>query len=326
MNTWKHRGLRTTAGLLLSVASLSAVAQTWPQRPIRLIQGFAVGGNSDAIARVLGTELGKALGQPVVVEARTGAGGPLASDAVARAAPDGHTLLMATGGHAVTGALYKSLSYKPVVSYEWIGQAVVFPFVVAVRSDSPHATLAQLIATAKAKPKALNFGSAGIGSTQHLVGELLASQAGVQLMHVPYKGEAAALVGLLGGELDAIVAGGATVLPQLKGGKIRVLAVSSGARWSALPDVPTAGQAGVPGFDVASWASLAAPAGTPVAVVQRLQTELNKALQLPEVRTRLEALGGDVHPETPARTRERVASDLQRWKRVVEEARIELPQ
>ena len=300
----------------------AAVAQDYPNRPIKIVQGFAPGGNADNIARVLGAEMSKAMGQPIIVEARPGAGGNLAAAVVAKAAPDGYTLLLAVGGHTASGALYRSLSYRSVEDFEWISTATVFPFLIGVRSDGDAKTMQQLLATAKAKPGTLTYGTAGIGSTQHLTGELLASMAGLNMVHVPYKGDAGAITALLGGEIVFAVTPGTALLPHVKSGRLTALAVSGAMRWKGMPDVPTLQEIGVPGFDVGSWAGLATTAGTPKPIVQRLHVEMQSALQLPEVRARLESFGGEVRGSTPEEMRSRVANEIARWSKVIEGAKI----
>ena len=301
----------------------SVFAQEYPSRPIRIVQGFAPGGNADNIARVLGNEMSKSLGQPIVVETKPGAGGNLAADAVAKATPDGYTLLLAVGGHSVSGALYKSLPYRSVEDFDWISTATIFAFTISVNSEKGPKTLVELIQQAKSNSQGVSFGSAGIGSTQHLTGELLASATGSKMLHVPYKGDSASLTGLLGGETTFVVAPPTAVLPLVKGGKLRAIAVTRNVRWQGLPDVPTVEEGGVPGFDVASWAGLAAPAGTPRPIVMRLNAEMQKALQAAEVRGRLESFGGEVRGSTPEEMRARVASEVARWSKVVREAKIE---
>ena len=315
-----------TACLLAMLAALALApvvqAQDYPTRPIKIIQGFAPGGNADSIARLLGQEMSRSLGQPVIVETKAGAGGNIAAEAVARAAPDGYTLLLAVGGHTVSGALYQTLGYKSVEGFEWISTATVFPFVLSVRSDSPQQNVAELLAAARAKPDGVSYGSAGIGSTQHLTGALLASVTGTQLLHVPYKGDAGALTALLAGDVNFIIAPGTATLPHVRGGRLKAIAVSGATRWPGLPDVPTVQEAGVPGFDVSSWAGLATTAGTPRAIVERLNAEVLKALQVPEVRARLEGFGGEVRGSTPEEMRQRIASEVQRWSKVIAEAGI----
>ena len=315
-----------TACLLAMLAALALApvvqAQDYPTRPIKIIQGFAPGGNADSIARLLGQEMSRSLGQPVIVETKAGAGGNIAAEAVARAAPDGYTLLLAVGGHTVSGALYQTLGYKSVEGFEWISTATVFPFVLSVRSDSPQQNVAELLAAARAKPDGVSYGSAGIGSTQHLTGALLASVTGTQLLHVPYKGDAGALTALLAGDVNFVIAPGTATLPHVRGGRLKAIAVSGATRWPGLPDVPTVQEAGVPGFDVSSWAGLATTAGTPRAIVERLNAEVLKALQVPEVRARLESFGGEVRGSTPDEMRARIASEVQRWSKVIAEAGI----
>lgn len=300
-----------------------AVAQTYPVKPVTLTVGFAPGGNADTLARVLAREMASGLGKPVQVEGKPGAGGNIAAAAVAHASPDGHTLLLITGGHAVSGALYKSLGYKTLDSFEPIAVVTSFPFLIAAKAESADNTLPALLARAKAKPGAVMFGSAGIGSTQHLTGELLASMAQTPMTHVPYKGDSAALVALLGGEVDFIVAPPAAIMAQLKAGKVKALAVSGGSRWRALSEVPTVAESGVAGFDVQSWLGLATTAGTPKPVVDRLSAEVQRVTQIPAVRTAIESMGSDITVTSPDETRKRMATELQRWTKVIDEARIE---
>ena len=316
--------MRKLAVLLAAFAlSTGAAAQDYPTRAIRIVQGFAPGGNADTIARLLGNEMSKGLGQPVVVESKPGAGGNIAADTVAKAQPDGYTLLLAVGGHSVSGALYKSLSYRSVEDFEWLSTATVFPFLLVVRSDSTLQNVAGLVQAAKAKADAVSFGSAGTGSTQHLTGELLASVAGVKMLHIPYKGDAGSLAALLAGDINFVVTPATAALPLIKGGRIRPIAVTSGARWPGLPDTPTVKEGGLADFDVGSWAGLATTAGTPRPIVMRLHAEMQKALQVPEIRARREAFGGEVRGSTPEEMRARVTSEIARWSKVIRDAKIE---
>ena len=310
------------AALVLTVVAAPADAQGYPNRPIKILQGFAPGGNADTIARVIGNELGKNLGQPIVVEARAGAGGNLASDAVAKSPPDGYTLVLLTGGHTASGALYKTLPFDPADSFDMISTISLFPFLFTVRSDSPYQTLRALIDAVKAKPESVAYGTAGIGSTHHLTGELLAKMANAPFLHVPYKGDAAAITSLLGGEIPLVVATPTVAVAQVKAGKLKVVATSGGTRWSGMPDVPTAAEAGVPGFDVRSWVGMAAPAGTPKPIIERLNAELQKVILLPDVRARLEALGGEARGSTPQELKERVVFEVARWKKVIADSKI----
>jgi tripartite-type tricarboxylate transporter receptor subunit TctC len=316
--------MRRFAAFMAALAlTAAAIAQEYPNRPIKILQGFAPGGNADAIARILAAEMSKGLGQPIVVEAKPGAGGNLAAEAVAKAPPDGHLLLLATGGHAVSGAIYKSLSYPSVDGFEWISTATLFPFMLSVRSDGKFASLADVLAAVRAKPESVTYGTAGVGATQHLTGELLASMAGVRFLHVPYKGDAGALTALLAGDVNFIITPATAPLPHIKSGKLKAIAVTRNVRWSGMPEVPTVDEGGVKGFDVGSWAGLAAPASTPRPIGQRLHAEMQRALQSSDVRAKLEGFGGEVRGSTSAELRARVSAEVERWARVIRDANIE---
>jgi tripartite-type tricarboxylate transporter receptor subunit TctC len=308
--------------LALCSAAVLAMAQSYPERPIKILQGFAPGGNADAIARAVSGEMGKGLAQSFVVEAQAGAGGTIAATTVSKAKPDGYTLLLATGGHAVAGALYNNLAYRTVQDFEMVSTITYFPFLVVVPADSKFSSLSALLANAKANPDKMSYGTAGIGSTHHLAGELLASMSKTQLLHVPYRGDSAALTALLAGDIPMIIAPPTAVLANIKAGKLRAIATTSPQRWAGLPDVPTVAEQGVAGYDVRSWAGLMAPAGTPRPVIDRLNTELQKALQVPAVKARLEEMGGDVRGSTPEEMRVMVANQTQKWIQVVNDAKI----
>jgi tripartite-type tricarboxylate transporter receptor subunit TctC len=309
--------------IALAAVLPQAAAQDYPVRPIRLIQGFATGGNADTVARILAQEMAKGLGQPVVVEPKPGAGSTIAADAVAKAAPDGYTLLLVTGGHSVAGALYKALPYNTVDSFEMISTATFFPFLVIVRGDFPAQSIRSLLELARAKPGSVAFGSAGTGATQHLTGELLGSMAGVKFLHVPYKGDSAAITGLLGGDTQFVIAPATAALGQLHSGRLRAIAATGPVRWQGMPDVPSVAESGVPDFDVRSWMGLATSAGTPHIVVDRLNAEMQRALKIPEVRAKLEEIGGEVRGSTPGEMRNRVATELKNWTQVIRQAKIE---
>jgi len=315
--------LLNTTALASSLAwPASGRAQGWPERPIKVLQGFAPGGNADTIARVVGGEMAKGLGQPLVVEAVAGAGGTLASAAVARAMPDGHTLLLATGGHAVAGALYDKLPYQTVASFQMVSTITFFPFLVVTQADKGPRSLADALAAARSKPESVAYGTAGIGSTHHLAGELLARLGNARLLHVPYKGDAASVTALLAGDIPLIIAPPTAVLGHLKAGKLRALAVTGPQRWPGMPDVPTVAEQGVAGFDVRSWAGWMLPAGTPAAIVERLHAQTQRALQVAAVRERLEQLGGEARSSTPQEMGAMVAAELQKWQQVVADAKI----
>lgn len=302
----------------------AASAQTYPERPVRVLHGFAAGGNADVVARLVATEMAKDLGQPLVVEPKPGAGGTIAAATVAMAKPDGYNLLLATGGHAIAGVLYDKLPYDTAKSFQPISALTSFPFLVVVNVASPHNNLGDLLKAAKAKPNPMTFGSAGIGTGQHMTGELLANRAGSAFTHVPYRGESASVTALLGNEVDFVVIAPTTALPQVKAGKLRALGTSGSARWSGLPDVPTVAEQGVPNFEVRSWTALLAPAGTPQPVIDRLNAQVTTALQDATLRNKLaEATGGDVHASTPKELQATIESDLKRWAQLVKDAKIQ---
>jgi tripartite-type tricarboxylate transporter receptor subunit TctC len=308
--------------LLSLLISGAAFAQTYPDKSIKILQGFAPGGNADAIARAVGGEIAKSLGQAVVVDAQAGAGGTIAATTVAKAKPDGYTLLLATGGHAVAGAIYNSLNYKTVQDFEMISTITYFPFLIVINAENKIANFPALLNQAKANPGKIAYGTAGIGSTHHLAGELLASMGKVDLLHVPYRGDAGSITALLAGDVPFIIAPPTAVLANIKAGKLKAIAATGPQRWAGLPDVPTVAEQGVAGYDVRSWAGLMAPAGTPKPVIDKLNAETLKAIQLPHVKARLEEMGGDVRGSTSDEMKNMVAFETQKWIQVVNNAKI----
>jgi tripartite-type tricarboxylate transporter receptor subunit TctC len=308
--------------MLALLVSGVALAQTYPDKNIKIMQGFAPGGNADAIARAVGSEISKSVGQAVVVEAQAGAGGTIAATTVAKSKPDGYTLLLATGGHAVAGAIYNNLNYKTVQDFEMVSTITYFPFLVVINAENKIANFPALLNQAKANPGKIAYGTAGIGSTHHLAGELLASMAKVDLLHVPYRGDAGSITALLAGDVPFIIAPPTAVLTNIKAGKLKAIAATGPQRWVGLPDVPTVAEQGVPGYDVRSWAGLMAPAGTPKPVIDKLNAETLKAIQLPHVKARLEEMGGDVRGSTSDEMKNMVTSETQKWIQVVNNAKI----
>ncbi|HEX9461694.1 MAG TPA: tripartite tricarboxylate transporter substrate binding protein [Alphaproteobacteria bacterium] len=316
---------RSTVGLLLGIMLLAAspaAAQTYPTRPITLTHGFGAGGNADTIARLLAGPLTESLGQPVIVEPRIGASGIIAADRTAKARPDGHTLVILPGGHAVAAALYKSLPFDPLNDFQMISLLTSFPMVISVRKDHRFRDIADLIAQAKAKPGAVTFSSVGIGSTQHLTGELLAAMTGVQLTHIPYKGGSAPLTDLLGGQIEVMIDTLTVTTPQLEAGVIRALAITSRDEWPLLPGIPPVA-ATVPDFDVRSWLSLATTRGVPRPIIDRLNQEVRKALASAPVKARLEGMGNQVTPDSPDEMQAFMVSEAARWTKVIRDAKVE---
>jgi tripartite-type tricarboxylate transporter receptor subunit TctC len=311
---------------LLALVALSApsLAQDYPNRVIKMLQGFPPGGNVDAVARVLAQEMSKGLGQTIVVEAKPGQAGSFAAEAVVRADPDGYTLLTVPSAHAVTGALSKTLKYKPVDDLEWISTVSSYPFVLSVRKDSKFKTWGEMLRAARAEPGKVSYGSAGLGSTLHMAVELLANTAGVKFLHVPYRGEAPSFTGLLTGDVDFVINTTTVATPQVKSGEVRGIAVTSRTRWKDLPDVATVEEAGLPGFELISWTGVAATAGIPKPIAARLNAEVLRALDVPDVRTRLESFGAEVRGSTPAEMRALVARQIELWAKLGKEANIQL--
>lgn len=293
----------------------------YPARPVRLIHGFGAGGNADVVARLVGKQLTQSLGQPVVVEIKSGAGGRIASDAVAKAKPDGYTLIMLTGAHTVSAAVSRELSYDPVKDFSFLSTVSKFPFVIAVRADHPARTLADLLAMAAKAPAKITFTSVGVGSTQHMTGELLATEGKVELLHIPYRGGGAPVEAVLSGDVDILVDTLTVATPQLKAGKLRALAVTSAIPWPQAPDIAPVAQT-LPGFEVLSWLGIAGPPGLPENIAATLNSAIGKALEEGEVKQTLATLGSQPAPSSPAAMRDMVASEIVRWKQVVKAAGI----
>ncbi len=320
MTNASFRKIVLTPFLLMGFA-LSAAAQTYPERPVRIVVGFPPGGSSDTVARVVAQHLSPLLGQPVVVENKPGAGGVIGSDQVAKAAPDGHTLLLATAGHSTAAAMMQKLPFDAVKDFAWISTVTTYPFAIATASDSSIKNLPDLIAKAKAAPGKITYSSAGVGTSHHLLGEWLSSLAGIEMNHIPFKGGTSPLTEVLSGRVDVMIETMTLVLPHMKSGKLRGLAVTSPEPKDYLPEVPPASRT-VPGLVFQSWLGIAAPAGTPAAVVQKLNSDLRKALSEPDVQKRLAALGGGAAPVSPEEMRAQVDSEIERWKRLVAERNI----
>ncbi|MBT9502317.1 MAG: tripartite tricarboxylate transporter substrate binding protein [Burkholderiaceae bacterium] len=317
-----------TVSLLAGLAGLSnlALAQdAWPSKPIKLIVPFAAGGTSDILGRLLGEKLQAALKQTVIIENRAGAGGVVGADAVAKSPPDGYTLLLGTiASHAINPAMKSKMPYDASKDFAHVALLGSISNVLLVGTDQPFKSVKDVIAAAKAKPDSIAFASAGQGSSQHMSGELFKLLAGADLAHVPYKGSAPAIQDLIGNQIPSSFETVTVALPHIQAGKVRALAVTSAQRSAALPNVPTMQEAGVPGFDVSSWQAMYAPAGTPAAIVTRLNSEIEKILAMPEVKARLDTLGLVHNPLTPAQFADFNRQEIAKWTRVAREGKVQL--
>ena len=314
---------RLIAGACALFLAGVAAAQDFPTKPIRVVVPFPPGGNSDALARIVGAELAKPLGQQIVVENRAGAGGTIAATSVAKSAPDGYTLFLNTAGtHGIATTLYPNLQYDAIRDFAPITNVAAAPLLFLVGAQSPYRTLGELIAAAKANPKRLPFGSAGMGSSGHMSTEMFLTMAGIEMVHVPYKGGHLAAMDLMAGLVHLVLDQIPASLPQIKAGKMRALAISTPRRSELLPEVPTAAEAGVPGYNAQSWFGLVAPAGTPRPVIARLHGEVVKVLANPEVRTRILGIGMEPVGDTPEQFAAHIRSEIERWGRVVKAAGI----
>jgi tripartite-type tricarboxylate transporter receptor subunit TctC len=316
----RRRQLAAALGAALGSPWFAAHAQAYPARPVRIVHGFDSGSNPDVVARIIGPALTERLGQAIIVDAKPGAGGRIATAHVATQEPDGYTLMMLTAGDSVIAATDSKLSYDLLRDFAFISSAIQFPFVILVGAGSPFRSLRDLIDAAKRAPGKLSFGTPGIRTTQHFCGELLKSTADIDLLHVPFKGSP--LQDLIGGRLDLMIAAPSVSTPQIQGGKVRALAVTGPGRMETLPAVPAVAET-LPGFEVTSWLGLAAPAKTSPAIVERLSAEVRQVLGRPAVRERLLAIGSEPGGSTGAALRARVAADIGKWKGLAGKARLD---
>jgi len=312
---------RTFAVSLLLFSSLAA-AQTYPAKPVTVIVPFAVGGSTDIVARIVAQELSSSLGKQVIVDNRTGGGGVIGWGAVARAAPDGYTLLTEELSFAIAAGLVPNLPYDPKKAFTHITTAVSVPHVLVVNPSVKANTVKELIALVKADPGTLNYGSGGNGTNTHLGGELFKSLTGVEMTHVPYRGAGAVIQDLIAGQVQVLVTSVPTALPHIKSGKLRALMVTSEKRVAVLPDVPSAPEAGVPKMLMEFWIGFAAPAGTPQPIVDRLNKEIVAGLSAQGTKKRLTELGLDPVGSTPAQAAKLVDDEIQRWGAVIKAANI----
>ena len=318
-----HRFIGAIALALVWACGLSATAaaQSYPARPVTIVVPNAAGGGTDTVARLIGDQLSRQLNQSFVVENKTGAGGIVGSELVAKSAPDGYTLLIVSIAHAVNPALYK-LPYDPLKAFAPISIFASSPNVLAIYPGLPAKDLKEFVALAKSQPGEIQYGSGGVGGSPHLGMELFKRVAGIDLTHVPFRGSGPAVIDVTGGHTKAIMATVTTLSPHVKSGKLRALGVSGKTRNHVLPDVPTMDEAGVPGYDAGNWIGLAAPAGTPPAVIDRLNKEISAIQDSADFRQKADADGADIVKYTPAEFASFMERELEKWGRVVKEANI----
>jgi tripartite-type tricarboxylate transporter receptor subunit TctC len=306
-----------------ALAAVAMAADVYPSRPVRIVVPFPPGGPADALARTVGDKMQAALGQPVVVDNRPGAGGNIGMELVARSAPDGHTLALAPAGNlTVNPSLYRNVPYDVGRDFAPVTVIAAVPNVLVVNAQVPARDVGELIAFAKANPGKLNFASPGPGSGAHLAGELLKSSAGIDMVHVPFSGIAPAVAAVVAGDVQVMFAGTSSAMPQVSAGRLRALGVASPKRIAAAPALPTLDESGLRGFDVTSWYSIVVPAGTPPAVVDRLQKEIARAVDAPDVKAKLAALGAEPVANTPSEFAAMIKVESAKWGKIVKDAGI----
>jgi tripartite-type tricarboxylate transporter receptor subunit TctC len=305
------------ACVLGALAMPQAAAQDYPSRPIRMINTTTAGGPAELVARLIGQKLTEAWGQQVVVDTRTGAAGMIGGELVARASPDGYTLLLGSGASMVVAPLvHKAAPYHPLRDFAHVSMAVISPFALVAHPSVGAKTLPELVAAAKARPGAFNFGSTGTGSTSHLGGEQLRMLAGIDIRHVPYKGAVPAVADLVAGQIHVLFNSMATALPHVKTGRLSLVANGGAKRSPLIPDTPTLAET-YPGFEVVTWYSVAAPAKTPRSIVRKLNAGIGSALASPDTLARLATLGHEPHPSTPEAMFEYTRSEMEKWSRII---------
>jgi tripartite-type tricarboxylate transporter receptor subunit TctC len=324
MSTHNAHKIRIAAAAvaLVTLAGPFAAAREWPAKPVTLVVPFAAGGTTDLVARPLAQSLGARLGQSVIVDNRAGAGGTIGAAVAAKAAPDGYTLFLATVAHTIAPGMYRNLSYDFVRDFDPVTVVAEVPNVLMVHPSVPATTSAELIAYAKARPGKVNFGSAGPGSVEHLAGELYRSMAGIDIVHVPYKGGAPMMTDLIAGHIDMAIETSGSALQHIKGGAVRALAVSTRAPSPFFPTLPTLDAAGLPGYDVTTWYGLLVPKGTPAAVQAKLYQTVSEILKTPDMTDRLADLGAVAGGEPPSTFAAFIAAETARWTKVVKEAGV----
>ena len=318
----RRQALACAAALVMGSGIGLAHAVTWPSKPVTLVVPFPAGGTTDVLARALADRLSPALGQPVIVESKPGAGATLGADVVAKAKPDGYTLLVGAVHHTIASSVYKKLPYDFQKDFQPLTVIALVPNVLVVNAGLPAKNVAELVALGKTAKPELSYGSNGNGTAQHLIGTQFENMTGVKLLHVPYKGSGPLTTDLLGGQVTMSFDTITPVLPHIKAGKLRALAVTTGKRSSALPDVPTLAESGLKGFDTGTWFGVLAPVATPKDVTARLSSEMIKIIQSPDFRKRMEEIGAEPIGNTPEQMAQQIKDDTERFGRLVRQANV----
>jgi tripartite-type tricarboxylate transporter receptor subunit TctC len=316
-----RRRLLATA---LTLATSAAWAQTWPTKPVTLVVPFPPGGTTDVLARALGERLSVSLGQPVIIESKPGAGATLGADVVAKSKADGYTLLMGAVHHTIATSVYKKLPYDFQKDFAPVSTVALVPNVLVINAANPAKTLAELVAQAKAAPEKTSYGSNGNGTAQHLIGTQFQALTGTQIAHIPYKGSGPLATDLIGGQITMSFDTVTPVLPHIKAGKLRAIAVTTAKRSSALPDTPTLDELGLKGFDIGTWFGVLAPAATPREVVVKLNTEIVKILQSPDFKQRMADIGAEVVGNAPEQMAAQIRNDTEKFAKLVKDGKVSI--
>lgn len=322
MTRWKRLACCLALGVLAAPAVL---AQDYPSKPVRIIHGFTQGGPVDILARLVAASFGERFGQQAIVEGKPGAGGTVGANFVAKSDPDGYTLFLMASGHSTSPGLVKSLAYDPVDDFTMVSMVASSPFAIMTLPSSPYASLQDLVQKARAQPGKIDFGTGGVGSGMHLVAVLLQARTGVQMNHIPYKGGNAPTLALISGEVPVLFSSVAGMAPQVESGKIRMLAVTTKARYSMLPNVPTVAETVLSDFDARAWYALAGPKKLPAPVLAKLNEAMLAILKRPDVAERIRALGAEVWGTTPGEAQAFLRSEVERWTKVIRDEKIVAP-
>jgi tripartite-type tricarboxylate transporter receptor subunit TctC len=313
--------MRLSALLLAVLISGTGVCHAFPEKPVRFVVGFTPGGPSDILARALGQKLAERWSQQVVIDNRPGAGGNLAAEAVAKSAPDGHTWLLGNNSILATNqSLYRSLPYDPVKDFAPVALVAIQPNILVVHPSLPASSVSQLVSYLKSNPGKANYASSGSGAAAHLAGELFKAMAGVDMVHVPYKGAQPALTDVIAGQVQMMFATSASVIPYIKAGRLRALAVTTAQRSASVPELPTVAEAGVPGFEATTWHGVVVPAGTPLPAIQFLNEAINAVLKEKDLKERLTSLGAEIATGTPKDFADYISRETPKWAKVVKDS------